>query len=855
MVFRGGGVVGQFKTTSGVFLFSFLFFFSSFFSLDANAIDNESEEIAHEEWLTPTESISSINKEVVDETAIINEQHDLIELLNKDPKKNLAYLHPSIAMNAPQRIASWIHYAGVNSIPDPEYGNGNVNFYRAFSGGIPEAGGKMINGQFEAIQTFVDYVFAAARGDGSASKMLLLVGPAGTGKTYFLGILSNIAEALTATSPDHFVYSYEWKNLSNFPELYPVLNIQHQEDGSKFEHPFPCPLNESPLNLIPESYASEIVKLVTDRVIKLAKVKPAPRRYHCPHCHEIRTTILKTYMKEKGLSKLSPDQEVIALAPHVRIKRLVVGANGTMAKLDAEPKDVDFQGLLTSPNAFVFHSFGQRHPMSYYLSGKILQSNGNLLVMDEFFRDDEGFRDQALNLIEEHKIRRGGAPEIELDTLVIGASNYESIERARTTGAAKAHIDRTRRVRMGYLLNPYLEAKNLLAMKNIHTVLMQELDSGHLTSEDEKSSTIESQKAPVVPANLEKLFPLPHAGGPLMGPDHRYKLWFDVGPNVEPVHLSPHTLMYMAMTVTGSRLVTDPQKALKLGEKGVIKDAAFRDVFTRLQILMRQYSSINAADLSDLRSLSRDLKEGDEGISERDAANVWLTQTISEAQRPENGNCLTPDLARKVFLRLLEEGAIEFPDNKTRIRWTLINEEMILKYLVPAIQNDVNTALGAGFGAVNSMYDEIFQEILALSLDKSATTYQASSGEHRPINQERLAEIQALYKAAEHRDFNYGEVTATHARNSMSTEKQRHLGLLRAVKSYLAKRSTDLVTFDDIQRFSESREGSSEVRQKANELSHTLAHQLGYCDRCMKAALMLTRQTLSRVEQVKNQQK
>jgi predicted Ser/Thr protein kinase len=475
--------------------------------------------------------------------------------------------------------------------------------------------------------------------------------------------------------------------------------------------------------------------------------------------------------------------------------------------------------------------------------------------MDEFFRDDEGFRDQALNLIEEHAVRRGGAPEVMLDTLVVGASNYESIDKAIAAGNALAHLDRTYRVRMPYLLNPILEAKNLLMMKNSKTVLMQELGSTFASHSSDDNTAVLLAKQPKssqvgpVPADLDLLFPLPKSGEAMQGPDHRYKLWFDIGPSMTPVHLSPHTLMYIAMTVSGSRLVTDPQLALKYGEKGVIKDAAYRDVFTRLQILMRQYTSINASDLNDLRSLSNDLNEGDFGITERDAANVWLTKAIAEAQRPENGNCLTPDLARKVFLQMLERKAIRYPDLKTRMRWTQISDEMMTKYLIPSVRNDVNTALGAGLGAVNGIYDEIFQEILALSLDSKATTYQASNGENRQINQKRLEEIQDIYRHTQHRDFAYGEVTA-YALTTKTGENKRHLGLLSAVKAYLAKRATELVTFDDIQRFSETHDGSSEVRQRASEISHVLSHELGYCDRCMKSALMLSRQASSRVEQV-----
>jgi len=805
--------------------------------------------------IKPTKKSKSDGLPKLDETAIINEEHSLYELIDADESANLILKHPSIAMNAAQRVASWINYKEPRTIRDPEFGDGTVTYYPVFSGGIPETGGKRITGQHEAIQAFVDHVKAAARGDGSANKMLLFVGPAGTGKTYFLNILSDLAENLTARNPDYFTYTYEWKDLKKYSSLYSVVNIQQSEDGKSFEHPFKCPINESPLNLIPDEFESEIVKTVTPKVMKMAKVKPTPRRYHCPHCNFIRTEILKQYMEDhkeelsgRDNHSLEPEEVVAALAPHVRIKRMVVGSNGTMAKLDAEPKDVDFQGLTTAPNAFVFHSFGQSHPMSYYLSGKILQANGSLLMFDEFFRDDKGLRDQALNLIENHQVVRGGAPAVQLDTLVIGASNKESVEDAEKNETAKAHIDRTRRVRMPYLLNPVDEATNLLMMKNIKTVRMQKIGSSSATASADDSAL--PAKSEAVQANLDELFPLPEGSDQRVGPDHRYKLWFDVGPGIEPIHLSPHTLMYVAMVVSGSRLVVDPKKALDFGERQVINDVAYRDIYTRLQILMGQYT-INASDLKDLRSLSRDQREGDSGISERDAANVWLTKAILEAQKEENANCLTPDLAHRTFLRLLEDGAIYYPDNKARIHWTKIADELVLKFLVPAIQNDVSTALGSGLGAVNSMYDEIFQEILALSGQASATTYKSKSGEARPINRERLAEIEKLYAQLEKQAFSPQEVVLVFATNSSSPEKRRHPGLLRAVTAYLAQRETDKLTFDDLLRFADTQEGTSEVREKHSELSHVMAHQLGYCKKCLKAALMIARQAKSRTSQVR----
>lgn len=814
-----------------------------------------------EEFLLPSVETQRTGKAVVDEMAILNEEHSLRELIVADPSKNLAYQHPTMVMNATQVIASWINSAGVRSIPDPEFGSGRVNFYNLFSGGIPEVNGKSITGQFEAIQAVADNVFAAARGDGSASKIAMLLGPAGTGKSYFLEILSDFALSVSATDPDYFMYSYEFTGLKDIPELRAIVNLQEGANGEVFEHPTPCPLHESPINLLPKAYSDQVVSLVKDRATKMAKARPTPARNVCPHCQHIREVLYKKYMNEKGVKTLSPMQQVEAVEPYVRIKRFVVGKDGGMAKLDAEAKDVDYAGLLVAPNALVFNTFGPSHPFSYFLNGKILQGSRGLVVFDEFFRSDEGFRNQTLNITEQKVVRRGGAPAVSLDIMTLAASNYESLAKAAANGGSKAQIDRTRLIPMRYLLNPVFEAQNLLKMKGMKSVLAQDLtaafdpvggdgDGGRLIPHDDANH---AHGAPSIGlADIKKLFPLPQAGEAPIGPDHVFKLWFDVGPHAEPVHLSPHTLMYMAMTVTGSRLVTDQAKALKFGAKAVVNDAAFKDIYTRLLVYMGRYKNLNASDLADLRSLSRDLKEGDEGISERDAANVWLTQAIAEAQRPENGNCLTPDLARRVFLKLLEDGAIQYPNQKTRAQWTLISEEILLKHVVRELQQDVNTALGAGLGAVQGMYDEIFQELSALAIDKGSREYQSSNGELRPINVQRLGEIMAIFQATQHRGLNPGEVMALHATQGMKTgsDRQRHQGLLAAVKDYLARRTTDMVTFEDIYRFTATGEGSAGNRQKAGELGHIMTQQLGYCPHCIRQAMLLAKQAMSRTQQV-----
>jgi len=781
------------------------------------------------------EDLLSPTTVLVDETQILKEEHSLFELLKKDPAQNLAIQHPSIVMNAWQRTLSWILSTGVRTEPHPEYGTGNINVYPIFSDGLPEAGGKRIIDQHDAIQVLADYLIAGARGDGSRSKMLIFNGPPGTGKSEFLTILANIAENLTANRPEHFMYVYEWHGLKNVPELQPVLNLQTDAQGNQFEHPLPCPLNESPFALLPEGYQNQVLEVAKTSAMKIAKAEPNPPRKLCPHCMKVREALLKHHMAEHNMKSMTPEQVVKLLDRHVRIKRVVVGKSGSLPKINAEGKDVDYSGLFGSPNAFLLNTFGTRHPFSYSLDGKILRANGQMLMLDEFFRNVPELRDTFLEVIENGEVVRGGAPKVHLDTVIIGASNDESIDNAKANSASKAHLDRVRLIPMRYSVAPHSVAKTMLLMKNPHTFIQQEL----------APRTEETEAPKPVRVNLDQLFPKVARGQPLQGPDRRYNLWVAGAAGSQPLHISPHTLMYIATTVAATRINTSPADAMKfLPNSKAINTAAFQDHVTRMKILTRELN-IPAAEADELQELSRYLKEGTFGISTRDAANVWLTQAIAEAQKPENGHCLTPQLAMKVYLKLLADGAIQYPDNKTRLRWISISEAMMKHFLIPNIQQDVQMAVGSGLGAVNSVYDEVFNELLALQADNSAKVYQTETNESRPINFDRLKEIEAIYQITERRAFSHGELIAFHAARGMKSGDHRHQGLVRATNSYLAKRVTDLIAFDDLARFAQANEGTTEVRAKFSDLSHLMRHELGYCPHCMKAAMTLAKQASS----------
>jgi predicted Ser/Thr protein kinase len=776
--------------------------------------------------------------------SFVSDEHQLVEYLYQDTNKNLAISSPLDLMNAYQVAASLIRYGKAHRIPNPEYGGGNVNHYTVFSDGIPEAGGKKIIEQYDAIQALVDYIYAGARGDGSAKKMLTYKGPAGTGKTEFLLILGKVLENLTANNPEYVMHTYEWKNLREIPELYPILNLQSDGANGQFEHPFRCPLNHSPFVLLPEQYQNEVLKMAGDHATKLAGANASPNRKPCPQCHKIRESLLKHAMKKLNKDHLTTEEIVTTLNSYTNVVRYIPGKDGTMAKMNAEGKDVDYQGLFMAPNPFLMTTFGAGHPFSYFYNGKVLRGERGFLMTDEFYRNVPELRDTFLEITENRQVTRGGSPVISIDTVMIAASNNESIDEAKEKGGTKAQLDRSRLVPMNWPVSPRAIEQTMLWMKNPENILQRKLGRADLgTSEADV-------EVPLSPANLNEIFPLAETGKPLLGPDHRYAIYVSNGSGSDPVHISPHTLVFMANTVSGSRMVTNPEKALKMGNYKVIHSAAFLDVITRIKVLNKSLS-ITTAESKELQELSRLLEEGTQGISSRDAANTWLTQAIAEAQKPENGNCVTPQIAKRVFVRLLEDGAIQYgKDNNIRLNWIKINEAVAQHFLIPSLQQDVYTSVSAGFGAINGVYDEVFQEMLTLQNDPEAREYQAASGEYRAINMDRMNEIRAVYRETNRRELAIGEIINFQFMTGIKPGETRHEGLLGAITTYMAKRTTDLISFDDIERLGASGEGSADTRAKFIDVSRVMRKELGYCERCMRAAMSLAKQSTIGKKQV-----
>lgn len=771
------------------------------------------------------------------------DEYPLTAILNADPNQNLAYQHPSLVMNAFQRMKAALYFKPPTYISDTRYYPEKRRMFPVLSLGLPEIGRRRIVGLYRPIEAFGNYIDQGADGDGSASKAPTFWGPPGTGKTEFLMALLDIITHAQTYLPDYFLYTFEWRDLHKIPSLRPFVNSfgallngdPSGTPGDDYVYPIQSPLGDSPLVLLPPQLQDKVVAMAAPRVRELIKADPTPWTHLSPQDRFFRREVLKHYAKTLGHTP-GINETVQILSKHVVIRRRVMGLNQTAPKINAEGGDVDWNGLTLMPNPFIMNLFGPNHPCSYW-PGKILAAHGGPMLFDEYWRNRPELRDFLLELFENKVITRGGSQVYRVDIAAIVGSNKESIDEARSKTASRAQLDRAGKIPTFYSVVPHEVAKTMLLMKGEHRLRMQALGDPfpQAASSADAATPSEPVSQPVVSGNLNEMFPIPEANRPFQGPDHRYKLF--VRSELEDVHISPHTLMFMAYVVAASRLVTDPRAAMEFGNYKVVGTQEFRDEMTRLKVLTRQLS-VPAPMLKELDELSDYLEEGVHGISTRDAANTWLTQAIAEARKPGNGNCVTPIIAARIFKRLLQTKSIEFPDNATHVKWLHLMDMVSHSFLVPALEQDVFEAVGYDAGSIEEQYDEIFEEIKALQGNADATSYE-HEGSTKFIDLKRLEEVKEYYLNEEKRPLAVDSILQVHSvpAGAPGVANRRHPGLMKAVRRYLAHHSTRTVTIQQLLQVANTNQGTEAARTRYRTIYQVMVHKLGYSPHGIKAAL------------------
>lgn len=288
---------------------------------------------------------------------------DYLELIKKDPK---------IAQNSLSRLLEIVYTYGVEEIPEHERFLGGSKHYGLFS--------QKLFGLELPIENVVEHMKAGAENLTTGKKMLLLIGPPGSGKSTIVEILKRAAER------------YENR---------PVFMIKG------------CPIWEEPLHLL--SVNSGIREKISQQLgIKIEGDL-------CPVCRDT----LKQFKDSDSGKVRWWDVPVVSFRFSIQNRR------GIGSYEPGDDKSSSVNDLVGHANLATMAAKGHDHPDAYTLDGDLVKANRGVCEFREWLKNPDKLNQVCISVAEEKVVKVYGSsfPHIHLDTLLIGHSNLSEYKK------------------------------------------------------------------------------------------------------------------------------------------------------------------------------------------------------------------------------------------------------------------------------------------------------------------------------------------------------------------------------------------------------------------------------------------
>lgn len=312
-----------------------------------------------------------------------NEQNGLAWQGSFDDYLRLVQENPRIVRLAHARIYDMIMAAGVERNSE-----GKISHYKFFDGEI--------FGSDLPIRDLVEYFKAAAHGLEVRKRILLLMGPAGGGKSSIVTLLKRRLEAYSST-----------------PEgaLYGIAG---------------CPMHEEPLHLLPE----DLRRSVRDRYGIHVEGDL------CPVCHW-----RLTHEWNGDFRKARVERVIFSEMGRIGI--------GTFSPSD--PKTQDVAELIGSMDLAKIGQIGsESDPRAWRFDGELNVANRGVMEFIELLKSDPKFLYLLLNLAQEQRIKAPRYPLIYADEVVISHTNEAEFTRFLGEKTNEALQDRMHVVKVPY---------------------------------------------------------------------------------------------------------------------------------------------------------------------------------------------------------------------------------------------------------------------------------------------------------------------------------------------------------------------------------------------------------------------
>ena len=227
--------------------------------------------------------------------------NDYLEIVRKNP---------GVVRSSFQRCYDMILSYGREEYMDSRKKLVRYPFFRDEQNGGADA----VYGLDISLMKLVNVFKSAAHGYGTEKRVLLLHGPVGSSKSTIVRMLKKGLEQYSRCD-EGAVYTWEW----HLPD-----DLMHVAGG---ENTFPCPMNEEPLRLIPETWRD---KVIADLGVyeNLRYPLQSVRGDVNPACRFIFRELMKHYGGDWS-----------KVMQHIRVKRLILSEKDRVGIGTFQPKD------------------------------------------------------------------------------------------------------------------------------------------------------------------------------------------------------------------------------------------------------------------------------------------------------------------------------------------------------------------------------------------------------------------------------------------------------------------------------------------------------------------------------------
>lgn len=327
---------------------------------------------------------------------------------------------PQVIRNAYQRMYDMIMSSGTEEV---EYCKQQYTKYNFFNDTDNSIG---IFGLEEPLMELVDVLRSAAYHYGPERRIILLHGPVGSSKSTIVTILKKGLEQYSQTNP---LYSYSW--------------LVEDEDGKPIE--VPCPMNEEPLKLLPDTARNKIL----DTINQESRV-PGSYKYKL----DGNLSPVSEYYQQMLLKRYNGDYE--KMLSHVKVRRVLLSEKNRVGIGTFQPKDEKSQDATELTGDINYRKLAlygsESDPRAFDFDGEFLVSNRGMIEFQEILKLQTEFLYDLLGATQEHRVKPKRFNQVPIDEVIIGHTNNAEFDKLKNNKFMEALRDRTIKIDIPYLL-------------------------------------------------------------------------------------------------------------------------------------------------------------------------------------------------------------------------------------------------------------------------------------------------------------------------------------------------------------------------------------------------------------------